>query len=351
VTANPLLDLNVGIRYDSFLFQLLTQDHSSVIGTLDVDLSQPPTVSVDTARTTFRTCTGLRVSAADLSAIDVRHDRVRPILRLQDGSEESLGVFMFGTDNKAPFSGWETWTPDLFDETWILNQPVPSTVSLSAGGSALSLFIAIVQAVGLPVVEITGVTDATVSTAVTWRAGTLATKILNDLAGILACYPPFFANSGAYRLKPSSPPGSPSDHVYELGGRIFYGSEILTNSAYQAPNRYTVTSTDTLGNTIVGVFDLPPEAPNSYANTGTRVVKDEPITGIASQELADLAAYVDALTDQKTSYIQGTFNSAADPRHDVWDLVQLRGKQYQETGWSIVCKAGAPMNHQLIGFY
>lgn len=355
-----LLDLtNVGVRADTFRFDLLDPAHNT-IGKLAVNLDQAPHVTLDTSRSVARTLTGLSVCSAltfndpnyiALEDIDVRHSRVRPMLVLENGAEFPLGVFMFGDDNRNDLSWGTAWSPALFDEMFLIDQYLlDADIGIPPGASVLSLVIALLAPVGIPVLDFTGVTDVLAQTALSYKAGSSRTQALIALAGILGCYPPFIDNVGDLRIKPAPASGAPPDHRYGSNTRVIEGSVKTTNSAYRAPNRYQVVSGDATGS-IIGIYDLPSTSPNSYDQTGVRVTASQSVSGIPTTDLANLAAYINALKDGATAYTQASFESTVDPRHDVFDLVQLNGTMYSEVSWDIECSSGGIMQHGLSGYF
>lgn len=338
-----ILDLNVGVRADTFKFELVAATDRTPLGDLNVEIDQPPTVTFDTSRPTFRTCNALRVSARDLAGINVLTERIRPYMILQNGARFNMGVLMFGSDARKPYSWGTVWTPELFDESFLVDQGLDQFVSISPGESILSKINALVAPVGLAAVDFSAITDAHAATAASWQVASSRRIAVNALFGMLGVYPPFFDNEGVYVAKPPPGPGAGADHVYSWGGRVIDGSTTITNTVYRAPNRYQVDNGDPQG-AVVGIYDLPDSAPNSYALTGRRIVNDQTQQGIPSVAVANLAAYVNALTDRNT-YIQATWSSTADPRHSGFDLCDLFGVRYLETGWSIQCVSGGPMTH------
>lgn len=361
-----LLNLtNVGIRADSFVFELLDASHN-LIGPLKVSLSSPPHVRNDTTRSVFRTCTGLTILDGNalgedgivlpvdpgyvpLGSIDPLRDRVRASMRLQNGDQLSMGVFMFGDDTRGQFSWGTQATPELFDETFLVDQPLDQTYGIAPGQSILTLVNELVGQCGLASVDFSAVQDAFASSAVSFAAGSSRNQAIIALVALLGCYPPFFDNNGTYttRLAPSGTSGP--DHIYGSDSHVIAGTPSTTNSIYRAPNRYQVIGSDPSG-AFVGEYDLPDSAPNSYANTGRRVVTSTTMPGIPSSDVANLAAYINALTD-RNSYVQASFSSTADPRHDTFETVSLYGVLLQEVSWEIVCAAGGQMDHSLVGFF
>lgn len=353
----PLIELEgIGRRVDTFAFELLDTDRSSK-GYLKVAKDSVPTVDLDTSRSTPRTLSGITLQNPDgsvtdaqfvrLDDIDTHRSRVRVKATLQNGSSWPLGVFMFGTDNRNIASVGETWSPELFDESFLLSQDLDRTWSRPAGSSVLAMFSDIagarLAALGIPTDY--GVDDVAAATALTYKVGTSRNDALLALASLLGAMPPFFANAGAHTLKVAPTFSSPIDHVYDAGSRIEDPSITVTNSAYKAPNRYLVVGDGDLP--VRGIYDLPASAPNSFAATGELVTAPvHTVSGVTDPVLANLIAYVDSLKD-RTTYGTATFSGAFDPRHGAYDTVQLLGVPYLETGWSVECVSGGAHRHVL----
>lgn len=357
--TDDILNLqNIGQRADTFAFELLDASRNT-LGRLAVHQDAAPRITLDTSRSIARTCTGLALSWSNvyndpafipLTQIDVRKHRIRPSLVLENGQAFPLGVFKIGDDNRTEHSWGETWTPDLFDETFLIDQPLDVSLGIGPGESVLGLYQAILSTYNLPAVDLSGIADVASSTALAYFAGKdTGNQSLRALAGILGCYPPYFDNAGVHRLKPAPATGATAEHVYMPGGRIIADSVKVTNSSYRAPNRYMVVSSDTTGG-LVGIYDLPPTSPNSFAVTGERVRVSRNQPGIPTVALANLAAYIDALTD-KNSAIKVTWDSTADPRHDAFDISNVHSSLVIESQWDIECRSGGVMSHQGLMFY
>lgn len=347
-TTAQLLDLapNVGVRAESYRFELLDAAHSK-IGTLAPDASSPPTVSLDTTRTTsIRTLTNMTVPRADLSQINTETSRVRVSLLLSNGAILPCGVFMFGDDARNIETASIDWSPSLFDEMFIVDQPLEQSVSLRPGQSVLGLYRQLLDPINLPSVSI-DVPDVLATNAVAWRAGGGRLATMRALATLLACYPPFFDNQGTHRLRPAALDAATAhvDHVYEWGGRIIRDTSKLVRDGWRIPNRYQVIG-DNPKTAVSGIYDIPAIAPHSAANRGYVITDSRTVQGIASNAQAVQAAKTIALSDHRT-YEQATFTSTPDPRHDSFDVVQFLGVRYLEQGWDLVCTPGGDHRHRL----
>lgn len=349
VSSADILDLTgVSVRADEFTWDLLDAAHNQ-IGSLDVNLDTPPRIRNDTSRSAFRTCSSLAVSAADLSEINQRRDRVRANVTLQNGASFPLGIFMFGADARVPFSWGTTWTPELFDESFIVDQPLDQAYGVAPGDSILALVNLLVAQCNLPDVDFSMVADAPASGTISQKAGDSRRTLVSNLIQALGYYPPYFANGGTYTSSRAPVAGQAPDLTYASGGRIIDGSITTTNSGYRAPNRYQVVASS--GSTaVVGQWDIPDDAPNSYANTGVLVVVTIPISGIPDVATANEIARLESLID-RNAYTQVSWSSTCDPRHDTFDLVSVLGVPYVESSWEIECRSGGLMSHSGIGFY
>jgi hypothetical protein len=345
IPTDEILDLGVSVRADRFEFDLLNLQHEKV-GTLDVSQTSAPTVTVDTTRQATRALTSLTLlRAADLAEIDPIRHRVQPSIVLQNGERFSLGIYMFGQQNTTPYSWGNTLTPELVDETFLLDRALETTATLPTGGSLIGLIADLLAPIYLPSGTIIEASDQASTSPLMYRVGSGRYSALAATAALLGCYPPFFDNQGVLRFKAAPAPADLSvDHTYALGSRIIDGTLTTSSTAYRAPNRYMVIGDDPTS-PVRGIYDLPPAAPHSAAQTGYIVITQRNMQGLADQTVADLAAYVDALTD-RTTYQTITFSSTADPRHDTYNTMSVLGIRYLETGWSLQCTPGGVMTHQ-----
>lgn len=341
----------VAQRADLFTFRVLNPDRSPLGTALKIVGNPAATVQVDTGRATIRTLSNVVI--LNPPNLDVPRIRIQPVLTLANGSEYPLGVFMFGTDARSLSSAGDSWTPELFDETFLLSQNLDRTESIKAGTSVLAGFTRIAGEIlnpnGIPTNY--QVQDVITATALTYKVGTSRNDALLALAALLGALPPYFDNYGNYTLKAAASATDAPDHTYTTGTRIFDGTSVLTNSFYKAPNEYIVTGDAVNGSPVRGVYNLPDEAPNSYANTGRVVTAPtHVVSGVTDPALAALIARVDAVLD-RTTYATAQFAAAADPRHDVFDTVNFLGDMYAETGWQLELSSGGAHSHSLTRLY
>lgn len=352
-TDADLLDLAPGIgqRLDGFAFTLLNSDRTPA-GSLSVSKRAAPSIQVSTNRTSMRTVNNLIVvdppALSELAGL-----RLQPSMILQNGTVKRLGVLMFGQDQRQPISPRSPWVPQLYDEAFLLDQKLPASWSLPKGGSVLGTFAAmageILDPLGIPAVY--DVPDVAADSDLLWAVGSSRNDALVSQAKLLGALPHFFDNDGVHRLQMPPTIDLDPEHFYDAGGRIIKNSVTTTSNLFSAPNRYIVTGDNISGAPVAGYYDLPPSAPHSAANNGGQIIAaTQAVPGVTDPGLAAQIAYVNAITD-RTTYGTAEFDSIIDPRHDIYDTVHLLGVTYLETGWTIECKAGGFMHHQLTRIY
>jgi hypothetical protein len=130
-STSDLLNLrDVPRRYDEFWFQLCDR-RNRPIGEVHPDMDKSPTITWDTQRAVHRTLDSFYLPADEAADINPLTYRVRPYVRLQDGAQYSLGVFLWD-DANLPLRPWGYESQGkLLDKTHILNQPTITPFSLA----------------------------------------------------------------------------------------------------------------------------------------------------------------------------------------------------------------------------
>lgn len=349
-TDEELLELAPGIgqRVDRFVFNLLNTDRTP-FGSIDVTKNTVPQIQLDTHRKSFRTVQSLVVSDPPLLP-NLQSLRLQPVMVLENGSAHRCGVLMFGEDDRNPISPRSPWLPQLYDESFLLDQKLDQSWSVPQGSSVLAAFTAmaaeILDPLGIP--HVYDVDDVGTDSDLLFPVGSSRLDALNAMAKLLAVLGPFFDHDGIHRLKVPPTVDVPAEFTYGAGGRIVKNSVTTKSTLFSAPNRYLVIGDNIGGAPIAGYYDLPPSAPHSAAQNGGNVITDsQTVPGVTDPELAAQIAYVNALTD-RTTYGTASFDGAgADPRHDVYNTVNLLGITYLETGHSITCAPGGSHHHDL----
>jgi hypothetical protein len=346
-TTTQLLNFDgVYQRADSFRFDLLDATEE-VIGTLNPQAEPTPVVSVNTSSQVHRTLTNFNLPPDELADINVLSDRVQAWMVLENGEEFSLGVFLWGNDDR-PYESWGTRsTSTLVDKMLILNQGIEHTIGFNRGAD---IGIAVLG-VALEVLELEDIIIDTISADLgASRAdspGTARSQVLDDFMGVIGFLPSHFNRDGKLRLvdTPDLSVSSPTIPAYTDGpdSRVVAGSVTLSDDSLDAPNVYIVYETSGQS-TVIGRYDIPDAEAHSEINRGFAAPLVEARTGLKSTASANKAAKAMATTNAKT-FKWANWTSTADPRHDIWDPVTLLGVNYIETAWSLPCRSGGLMSH------
>lgn len=338
----------------------VTDQSDNVLGDLMVSTGTPPTITNDTTRSIRRSVSRLEVPSRPLGDVDsgryyaddldTLSMRARPSWVFADGVEYPLGVFVWGDDSSVQWSHGSPKLGSLTDLCTLLDQPLDRSIGYGQGAGVRNAIVEMIVEAGI-VNSSVDASSATFGVAVGWVAGrdTFLT-VLDGLCKNAGFLPPFFDNSGVLQCRgaPDLSAASP-DFVYGYGTSVIPGSAVFSNDLLTAPNRYVIIG----GNPdaeLVGTFNVPDAAPNSYANIGRYRRKTETVQGISTQAQADQAAAAAYATDI-SSYAWLSFDSRVDPRHDTWNIVQYDGVNYREVGWTIEATPGGKMSHALRGTY
>lgn len=329
-------------RTDTFGWQLLTRDRSPTGLTL-----QPVAGATLTASTNGpgRVVRGLEVPADTAAEIDPARHLFYPTYTDDDDTVWPLGVFRAASaavDDRGLLVVY-----DLVDEsirfgskihkpqTWPRHYPVADALTeWAADMGVLSVLIdPTLDTLGEPVSFPTG--------EATWGE---VGEALTDAAGML---PPHYSNDGTLRcrLSPSWTAGL-ADHYYRVSDdRVIAGGYSTSQTFLETPNVWYTVNDSPSGAGVRGRWALPPEAPNSVEAIGYEV--PEFITGAYRTPAAAAAAAERAGRTAFAQIGEATIDTVFDPRHDLYDVVDLDGTRWREVQWSVDLQAGAPHRHEL----
>lgn len=356
------------VRAESVAWRVWDVDLNG-LGELMVSRASVPTITNDTTRSIRRAVSSITVLPRPLHDEDPLHVyaedvdslsmHVAPFFVFGDGSEYQMGEFVWGDDSQVLFSSGMPRTGALTDLCAALDQPLPHSVGYAANmpvSDAIDSLLGRDQPsdgdVTIQSFDGIAATDAIIGVAIGFAAGRDTTlTALDALCKLAGFLPPYFDNRGVLTCRPAPDVATEeASFFYGAGDSVVPGTAVFSNDLLTAPNRYQVIG----GNTdaeLVGIFDVPDSAPNSFVNTGRYRVKTENLQGITTQTQADQAAAALYATDI-SSYIWLSFDAArVDPRHDTWDIVSFDGTNYREVGWSIEARPGGHMKHSLRGAF
>jgi hypothetical protein len=138
------------------------------------------------------------------------------------------------------------------------------------------------------------------------------------------------------------------DHTETLlGGRIIRDS-FVDSVDLMAPNVHVVRNNGATGNEIVGEARVDPALDWSVEKRGEEIVEFHDVQGVpdsaAAQRLAEQFA-----KQAVHAYRSVEYDSAPDPRHDMFHVVNLDGENMREVSVSGTLAPGAAFHHVLAG--
>jgi hypothetical protein len=346
----------LGQRAASFEFELLDKQNS-FLGSLDVEMSAPPSVSNNINRSPKRTMSGLSLPPSVTKQVNTLTDRVKPWMLMQDGTRWPLGVFLFADASRdgglqagtggfaAPELGYWT-TGTMSDQLLTVDQ---GSRGINFYGPGKLIFDALVQqltAAGIVDFHIDP-TSAVVADWVVWKPNTSRLKVINDLLAMAGFYSLYFDNNGTGQCRkvPALEAVDPA-FMYGPGGNVFADTIVESDDQLTAYNSYVAVNSSFTASPIWGEWRVPASAENSYEKRGFYVVKEIDQQGLQTNAQAAAAAKAFGLADY-ASYRWVNFSTAIDPRRDTFDVCDWLGDKYRAQGWDFELVDGADMKHSL----
>ena len=342
-TLGTSVDFNLldqaAMRSSTFRFGLV----DGVTGEVKEDLTPIRNASLnhDTTRTIKRQLS-LNLGVYDTARIDPLVDRVLVYMVTADGTEWPLGKYMFTDSSLLTSTGGDLANLVLNDEMFLVDQQISK--GINGVKKPINATISTVME-EFPRISVNQ-EAAFFEGMQAWTLGAGRGQILDDLALAGDMFSPWFDNDGVLRfIRSFDPAMRVPDFDFDTGSSVIRAGIVETSDILTAPNRFIVISNTSENNTpLVGIADVPVNAPNSFAKRGFYIVKTEDLQlNTASQ--AQLVANNLAL--RSTVFERVTITTAPDPRHDSYNVIRWRGDNWLELAWSMNLLEGAAMSHSL----
>lgn len=349
-TTEQILGLDgVSHRVDRFRFELCDQRYRP-IGELHPDRTgSVPSIEVDTSATTSRRLSGLRLLPDEAGDVDPITDRLRVWMVLQNGAEFLLGTFLWADASRPDRSWGVELHSDLVDLGFVLDQPATEAFGWGRGAQIGLIVLFLFMRAGFELDDISPLSESastkTLVEPIAFNPGTTWATMLEDLTMLLGWGRPWFDRFGQLRLGriPDPEIAQPTVPAYDVGTRVIADSILRSDDILAAPNDFAVTDSGT-EQMIIGRYQLPASAPHSFQRRGFRVGLVESGQGIVSKQQADIAATWLAVA-KGSAYRWVSFSTTADPRHDMWDVIDVFGVRSLETKWGMQLRSGGEMTH------
>jgi hypothetical protein len=339
---DPLLDLApwVGQRQATYTFQLIngvTGLHKGYINPI-----RGASLSHDTSRTIKRQLS-MALGQTDTELVDPLVDRVLVRMVFPNGQSYPLGKYMFTDSSLAKYVNGRLGAMALNDEMFLVDQQIDKGIDGVNRGINDLLVRTLAD---LPITYKMEASFFVSSQA--WTIGAGRGQILQDTALAGDLFSPWFDNDGDLRfIRAFDPALSVCDFDFDVVGKVIRAGIVESSDILTAPNRFIVISNTTGGNSavpLVGVADVPINAPNSFANRGFRIIQTEDLQLTSSSQCQAVA---NNLALRSVAFERVTISTAPDPRHDSYNVVQWQGEKWLELSWSLTLQEGSPMSHLL----
>jgi hypothetical protein len=350
-TTAELLDLEVVVtRAEKVRFDLVDR-HDVLLG--EIHPQATAQISNDASQQIKRRLSNVMITADEYADINPLSDRVKPYWVLENDDELPLGVFLFADTASQRYTYGQTMTATLVDQGLVLTQELGATLGFTSGTTASEAITQTINAAGIYDADI-GSSQFTLSSPNAYeagRAGTTYSKVLEELCLKAGYHSPYFSNDGTLIIREATNLSTATaSYDYIDGGRIIAGTIVESNDLLNAPNRFLVIDTAATTGAVAYEYLIPETAPHSYESRGFYITKTVEAPGVGNVEQARSVAEAH-YQQTPQAYETVGFLSPADPRHDTFDVVNYRGTNYLEIGWTLNLAPGGPMTHRATRVY
>ncbi len=347
------------VTSEAIRFDVLDR-RSVVVGELQVTRAGGLRMSNDSTRATRRTVDGVEVAVRPLWDQNTRRvysgefdtfTTEVAVVWVRDGTEYPLGIFAWGDESEKIDSYGDPFSGRLVDRSAALDDPIDRNISYPAGTLGVEVLESVANAAGFFDLAIDGSTVALGAPVAAVAGRDTRLQFMETISLSIGFLPPYFDNNGVLTCR-SAPDLASADAAFAYGPgerSVTAHTPVRSNDRLSAPNRYQVIS-GTADFPVVGVYDIPDAAPNSYANTGRYKTHTQDVQGIADEFTAVLCAAGIYSFDKSTQTWLG-FTSPPYPDHDTFDLVRFDGDVYREVGWTLDLTVGGQMTHDCRSVY
>lgn len=350
---DPLLDLEpwVGQRQASYRFDLSNGLTGENLGTITP--IRNASLTHDTSRIIKRQLS-LDLGVVDTARVNPVTDRVTVTMVFPNGSEYSLGRYMFTDASRqvftsgipGPHTAGGLANMSLNDEMFMVDQQIVSGIN-GASRNVASIMLEVLRDFDLKL----DIQPSPYLSADAWGTGTNRGSILEALSVVGDYFSPWFGNDQMFHcIRAFDPATRIPDFDWDAHSVVIREPIVETDDLLTAPNEFVVVSNGAFDATteVVGRASVPPSAPHSQAQRGFAV----PFVVNLQVGTGDQAgAVARGLMQRHTVFERVSLTTAPDPRHDSYNTIRWRGEQWLELAWSMSLVAGGAMSHLLRRVY
>jgi hypothetical protein len=180
--------------------------------------------------------------------------------------------------------------------------------------------------------------------AQSWSQGAMRGNIIESLCVAGDYFSPWFGNdTKMHFIRTFNPANQVPQFDFDNGSQVLRSNIVESSNLLTAPNRFVVVSnTNVELGAVVGIAEVPPNAPNSFANRGFYITQTLNLQLTTSSQAQAVAG---GLAARGTLYETVNLVTPPDPRHDSYDVIKWQNSRWLELSWSMQLVEGGTMNH------
>ena len=322
------------------------------------------------------------LDVTDPALFDFVNDRIRPYMgvKMPDASwlDFPLGVFLLSTPTRHYDAGLVTRTCDIYDQTQVLIDSVPTNISLYGGyylaagtlytdaisdllvGAGIANASVTPSDLALPTDRIwkkpnPKITSKLINNDTVWQQGASVAQIIQDLLTAINYGSVWFDSYGAAQCNPYiSPDQDNIDHIYATDSNSIIAPMVeQTLDWFSIPNVIVLAVSQPDRPILVSKFvNSDPNSPVSTVRRGRRVVKFDNSMDVATQAELDALAHQAAVSAANV-YETLSYSTMPMPNHGERDGILFThnglgvSARYTEHKWGLTLSAGSMMTHEM----
>lgn len=334
-----------GQRRESVRWDVLDRDFC-LVGTLTPNKDEVPTAEVDISSDVARSVSDLWILDSDYQELDPFNNLIRPVWCLEDNTQWPLSCFYItGTSKKRRTAAGTHRRIALDDTSWPLLAKRRDAFGLTGGQSIASAIARMLSECGIAFFDIATNTSEVGEPGVSWPIGTSRMEIVRSLCSMAGMLRPAAQNNGQVVVaQAQSLENIEATISYPLvGSRVIADSLDDQTNPFAAPNVFVVVSGNS-GAAISASANVTADAPHSVAARGLEIVEVITLDGLTNQAAAR-AAIGAAAGQRATDYSSIEFDSTPDPRHGVFEVLDVDGVIYREVAHTLPLTHGGAHHH------
>lgn len=283
---------------------------------------------------------------------DFLRDRLRPIVVLND-QEYALGTYVVTTEEREMDGGESHIRLEGYSVLYLAQQKkIETRLHIPASENYIEEITALLSLAGITAINATPTDHVFATDREDWEIGTSVLTIVNALLEEISYNKAFVDLDGNVILSPYKRPslsGVKNTYTEGVDSLILPKTKSADDRWGKANVFRVVCNNPDMEEPMVAVAENNSESsPFSIQNMGMRILQNEEVDNVPSQEALQLRA--DMIRDKSLEMTEEiTFYTALAPVHNPRDTVAIDvggvSGIFEETGWKISMSAGDDMEH------